>query len=178
MASSNANHPAPAAVALSHAIWTVTPARREAASCWQACKKWFLDPVISSPDSITKSLDRPSTSLSASLAGEPLATLKTETAYRALIKPSFSPILLLDLHHNRIAWKVSDHRLNAQCGDPCSKLGWIVTSSMACAGVEAGEGRDELTAEQVAGPREPDPAEFRTKRWNTGRPSVLEERFQ
>jgi hypothetical protein len=80
LASSNANHAAAAAVALSHAIWTVTPARRAAASCWQACKKWFLDPVISSPDSITKSLDRPSTSLSASLAGEPLATLKTETA--------------------------------------------------------------------------------------------------
>jgi hypothetical protein len=40
--------------------------------------------------------------LSASLAGEPLATLKTETAYRALIKPSFSPI---NLHHRGIAAK-------------------------------------------------------------------------
>jgi hypothetical protein len=58
---------------------------------------------------------RPSTSLSASLAGEPLATLKTETAYRALIKPSVSPIRSLNLHHNRIASKVLNRRPNAQC---------------------------------------------------------------
>ena len=60
LASSNANHAAAAAVALSHAICAVTPACRAPTSCRQAYKKVVSDSAIS--PSVSKSLARPSTS--------------------------------------------------------------------------------------------------------------------
>lgn len=118
LASCNASQAAAAVVARSQLARDVgEPARRASASCSHAFRKLILEFLrLSSGSKLTRSLARPPTSLSASLAGESLATLRTETAYRALIKPSVSPIRSMNLHHNRIASKVLDRRLNAQCG--------------------------------------------------------------
>ncbi len=95
LASSNAIHAAAALVAQSQAIRVGEPDRNDAERCSQAYRRLKLDSVSSPFNSIlSNSADRPFTSLSASLAGERLATLKTEAAYRALIKLSFAPILL------------------------------------------------------------------------------------